>query len=230
MSETENGTEPPADNAAETLSTLALNTKVEDAFISPLTAIRGNLEVLRDFPDLMPYDRKRFIEAALAECARLKAGVDELAETVYSAGRRAQGRGKGWAAGEAEGAPASDSFARRIHVDRDAGIVDVDFSDFEFSDSDLVNAFYDAIDRVVLPTGRKWYFMANHRNCRVWPEAWIAFAHRGKRVNVSFSRGTVRSIDGPDAASAADPDMATSREAALERIAAMKADTRSGAA
>jgi hypothetical protein len=34
------------------ISTLTLSTKVEEEFVSPLTAIRGALEILRDFPAL----------------------------------------------------------------------------------------------------------------------------------------------------------------------------------
>ena len=62
--------------------TLALSTKVEEDFVAPLTAVRGSLEILRDFSDLGADERLRFIETALGGCARLEKGIGELARTV----------------------------------------------------------------------------------------------------------------------------------------------------
>ena len=67
--------------------TQTLNTKVEDAFISPLTAIRGALEILRDFPDMTDAERDGFLNAALDECARLESGIDHLSASVYATER-----------------------------------------------------------------------------------------------------------------------------------------------
>ena len=63
---------------------LALNTMLEREFVSPLTSIRGALEILRDFSDLSSEDRERFISNALQDCARLELGVEQLASTVYT--------------------------------------------------------------------------------------------------------------------------------------------------
>jgi hypothetical protein len=50
---------------------LALETKLEQEFVSPLTAVRGALEILRDFLDLPPNERARFIATALAAALRM---------------------------------------------------------------------------------------------------------------------------------------------------------------
>ena len=53
-------------------------------------------------------------------------------------------------------------------------------------------------------------------------EAWVAFAHRGKRVNAAYALGAARhdEASGADGALSGnlDPDMFPSREAALARI------------
>lgn len=193
-------------------STLALNTKVEESFVTPLTAIRGALEILRDFPDLQPAQRKQFIETALMECTRLARGVDELAETVYAAGERGMG-GDALAPTSA----AEQEFADRVQIISDLNIIDVDFSDYEFSNSDAVNAFFDFIDRLAERIGRDCYFTFNVRDCRIWPEAWVAYAHRSKKVRVTYALHTVRYVDVGDAPN--DPEIAPSRDAAFKIIA-----------
>ena len=119
----------------------------------PLTAIRGALEILRDFPDLQPTQRKQFIDTALMECARLARGVDELAETVYAAGERSmlQDAAEPTSAEEQE-------FANRVRVLDDLKIIDIDFSDYEFCNSEMVNDFFDYIDRIAERVGEGLLF------------------------------------------------------------------------
>jgi hypothetical protein len=57
---------------------------LEREFVSPLTSIRGALEIMRDFADLSNEDRSRFLNNALQDCARLEQGVEQLASTVYA--------------------------------------------------------------------------------------------------------------------------------------------------
>ena len=57
---------------------------------------------------------------------------------------------------------------------------------------------HDVIDNLVLGAGGKWFFIVNHRNCSVWPEAWVAFAHRGKKLSMNFSTGVLRYGDAGD--------------------------------
>ncbi len=166
---------------------LGLNTKVEEDFVMPLTAIKGALELLRDFPDLETDKRQRFVASALHECARLEDGIEQLAESVYEAGRRALDSENGTVA-----KIVTNEYADRVKILEDLETVEIDFTDFHFTDSETVNSVYDAIETLVSPTDKRWYFIVNHVGCRVWPEAWVAFAHRGKKINFMYSLGTVQ--------------------------------------
>ena len=216
-----------SENRPAEAPTLALSTKVEEDFISPLTAIRGSLEILRDYPDLAAEERRRFVDTALRECIRLEKGVADLSQSVYDAAQKAQ----------LPKPPAEEpqeetgEFAPRIRRLDDLGVIEVDFSDFVFSTATVVNEFYDAIERVAAASNQDWYFLINHHNCRVWPEAWVAFAHRGKRLRVGISLGTVRYAEqeqGDDdpselpGASTRDADLFKSRDSALHCIEKMK--------
>lgn len=197
--------------------TLALNTMLERDFVSPLTSIRGVLEIIRDFPDLSADERDRFLRNAMADCARLEAGIDQLASTVYAAvDDRHRNRQP------AAQAQIESEFADRVHVFDDLRVIEVDFSDFVFSNSTVVNAFYDYLEQRIEATGQHWYILVNYRHCSIWPEAWVAFAHRGQKVNSEFSLGTVRYVEvsepGEDTNLLADPDLFASRDEALSRI------------
>lgn len=206
--------------------TLALNTKVEADFVSPLTAVRSALEILRDFPDLADEERQRFVHSALRGCARLELGVEQLSETVYAAGQQAEAR-------KPSDMPqaAFDKLKQRIRFHEDIDTVEIDFSDFQFSSAKIVDDFYDVIDTAIEQTQRMWYFLVDYRDCSVWPEAWIAFAHRGKKVNTGYSLGTVRyaEYDNPvdqigrgTRLGVSTPDFFDTRHAALSRIEEMK--------
>jgi hypothetical protein len=197
--------------------TLALNTTLEREFVSPLTSIRGVLEIMRDFPDLTDKERSRFLDNALQDCLRLEQGIEHLASTVYAAADPLH----------QEPLPAKpedreSAYAHRIRLSEESQIIDVDFSDFEFSSSAIVNDFYNHLDQLIENSGKRWYILANYRNCSIWPEAWVAFAHRGKKVNVSYSLGTVRYTDSDESSDSSssqnDPETFTSREAALAHI------------
>lgn len=197
-------------------STLALSTILEEDFVAPLTAIRGALEILRDFSDLSEEDRARFVATALEQCARLEQGVEDLGSTVYSAGERASALATPGLS-EAE----RKSYAKRIHLLDDCETIEVDFGGFEFSTSQLVNHFYDVLDSLVESSGRRWYFLVNYEGCSIWPEAWVAFARRGKKVNYEYSLGTVRYTHDQQAADR-DPAMFESRDLALAHIAELR--------
>ena len=128
-------------------------------------------------------------------------------------------------------APAAD-YSKRLSFDADRQIMDVDFSDFTFSDTATVNAFYDYVDHQLWKTAKRWYFLVNYNNCKIFPEAWAAFAHRGKNVNVKHSLGTVRYDASPETADeirrkanteSFDPNLCASRAAAIERICELRA-------
>ena len=65
-------------NQGDAISTVALNTKVEADFVGPLTAVRGALEILRDYPDLGEVERGRFVSTALRSCQQLERAVHDL--------------------------------------------------------------------------------------------------------------------------------------------------------
>jgi len=210
-----------AQKSVDQRMTLALNTALENEFVTPLTSVRGSLEILRDFPDLSTQERAQFLEMALTGCARLERGIENLASSVYAEATDTNAK-----AVDSDAADESNPYRARIHFLPDCDTVDVDFSDFIFRDSHTVNEFYDELDSLIEQTGHKWYITVNYRMCRIWPDAWVAFAHRGKKVTVSYSLGTVRYIepDGDDdAGTQADDDMFASREEALARIAEIKA-------
>jgi len=203
-------------------ATLALSTKVEEDFVAPLAALRGALEILRDFSSLEADERMRFIETALRSCARLQKGVDELARTVYAAGHQTL------SAVHEEDAPLADAgrYAGHVRFIDDLDVVEIDFAGLEFKSSKIVNDFFDVVEKLVEATGRRWYFLVNYGGYSVWPEAWVAFAHRGKRLNVTFSRGTARYEEsggnGVERSREFDPSILGTREAALARIEQMK--------
>ncbi len=205
--------------------TLALNTTLEREFVSPLTSIRGVLEIMRDFPDLSNEERSRFLENALQDCARLELGVEHLTSTVYAAvDSQNQDQSKATQA-------ASDSgYADRIQFFKELQVVEIDFSDFVLTSSKMVNDFYDLLDQLIESTGQQWYIVVNYHNCRIWPEAWVSFAHRGKKVNVSYSLGTVRYYDASaiddDSTLLSDPELFSSRDQALAHIEALRKSNR----
>ena len=203
--------------------TLALNTTLEREFVSPLTSIRGALEIIRDFPDLSSADRQRFLNNALADCGRLEQGIDQLAATVYAAGERQLEVEDKPTPVEQDGEAEIDPiYAERIRFYPEIQVVEVDFSEFEFSSSRIVNEFYDQLDQRIEASGKKWFVLVNYHHCSIWPEAWVAFAHRGKKVNVSYSLGTARYFDASradvDNYLPTDPELFRSREAALASI------------
>ena len=210
--------------ASTTQLTLALNTMLEREFVSPLTSIRGTLEIMRDFADLSTDERSRFINNALQDCARLEQGIEQLASTVYPPVDLEPSDQP-----EKEHLGRDSEYADRIHFFEDLQIIEVDFSDFVFSSSKIVNDFYDKLDQLIESSGERWYIVVNYHHCRIWPEAWVAFAHRGQKVNVSYSLGTVRyfnasSVD-EDSPLLSDPDMFPSRDEALARIEQLRCTT-----
>ena len=204
--------------------TLALNTVLEREFVTPLTSIRGVLEIIHDFPDLSIEDRNRFLKNALRDCARLELGIEQLASTVYATGDRVQQEES-----EAKQEDSSSEYANRINFLEKLQIAEIDFSEFEFDSSNTVNEFYDLLDQLIENTGQRWYIIVNYHECSIWPEAWVAFAHRGKKVNLSYSLGTVRYIEqsgaSDDSIPLNDPELLASRDKALARIDELRRET-----
>jgi hypothetical protein len=196
-----------------------LGTTLETDFIAPITAIRGALEILRDHPDLEEPDRRRFVTAALAGCARLEHGISHLTDSVYAAAKRDKAqreRDADWLA--------RIHFVDPAEIGSPLDVVEIDYSGVTFDATEVVNAFHDVIDRVLEETGKRWYIIVDFKDCKVWPEAWVAFAHRGKKTAVQRSHGVVRFGEPPGPASG--PNECPDRAAALARVRALATEAR----
>ena len=200
-------------------TTLALPTKVEEGFISPLTTIRGTLEILRDYPDLDPQKLQNFVNVALRQCAVLEKSIDELASAVYAAGERDLKDGPG-AQSEVQEPSEIDS---RLLLRPDERVLELDLSDLTFSDSQSVNVFFDAVTHIVRQTEQQWYLILDVTGLSVWPEAWVAFAHRSKKLSTVHGLATIRvdenaEKDDTDGVNGDLPD----KQAAYQRLAELK--------
>ncbi len=128
-------------------------------------------------------------------------------------------------------------FADRLHFLEHEQVMEVDFSDLTFDSSAMVDEFYDLIEQEITARGSsKWYFLVNYRNTRIFELAWIRFAQRGKRVNLSSSMGSVRyavredvgySIESSARKENFDPNLFNTREEALGEIQRMKTQVES---
>ncbi len=125
----------------------------------------------------------------------------------------------------------NNSYSQRLVFLEDLAALDIDLTDITFSNSDEVNEFYDQLEQHLGETGRKWYFLVNYRNTKIHDVAWVAFAARGKRVNLAYSLGSVRyaarteteeTILDKSKKEKFDPNLFPSREAALEKIEEMR--------
>jgi hypothetical protein len=122
-------------------------------------------------------------------------------------------------------------FSNRIHFFPDLEVMEVDFRDLTFDTSPMVDDYYDELHRQIEQTGRDWYFLVNYKNCRIFELAWIRFAQRGKRLNLTHSLGSVRyavhehlgqTIEASAKAENFDPNLFVSRDDALAEIARMQ--------
>lgn len=84
------------------------------------------------------------------------------------------------------------SLDSRITFHHNTDILEIDLTDLVLSDGLAVRDLFDLLDRRIRETGRKWFFLVNYLRCQIYPAAWIDFAHRGKKLNVASSLGTVR--------------------------------------
>lgn len=86
-----------------------------------------------------------------------------------------------------------EDFDRRIAFLDELKCMDIDFSGFEFDNSETVNRFYDRIEARIRDTGEPlWFFLINYSNSRIDPDAWVAYSRRGKALNLAHSMGSVR--------------------------------------
>lgn len=124
-----------------------------------------------------------------------------------------------------------EAYELRLSFLPDETVMEFDLSNLTFHHSTDVHMFYDAVDRVIAPTDRKWFFLLNYENTRIMPEAWISYAQRGKALNQTYSLGSVRFAPGSETeadirlrAESQDfrPNIRNTRDEALAQIADMK--------
>lgn len=123
-------------------------------------------------------------------------------------------------------------FADRLNFLESEQVMEVDFSDLTFDTSAMVDEFYDMVEHEIeVRDNRKWYFLVNYRNTRIFELAWIRFAQRGKRVNLASSLGSVRyavreevgqTIESSARRENFDPNLFSSREEAIAEIERMQ--------
>lgn len=135
-----------------------------------------------------------------------------------------------------ETAPSTAELDARISFDDTLQIMEADFSDFHFDNSETVNRVYDRLEDRIAQTGEeKWFFLVNLHGTRIDPEAWLAYSRRGKALNQAHSMGSVR-YDPSDATrrqieraantEAFDPNLFADRDSAVARIAEMPSTRR----
>ncbi|MCC1492135.1 hypothetical protein [Cognatishimia sp. F0-27] len=121
-----------------------------------------------------------------------------------------------------------------FHADRQ--IMEVDFSKVTFDSSASVNRFYDRIEERISATGEdQWFFLVNLDGLRIDSSAWVAYARRGRALNMAHSMGSVRYDASPETAAqikraadteAFDPNLFTNRADALSRLATLPSKRR----
>lgn len=110
-------------------------------------------------------------------------------------------------------------------------IMEIDMSGVALEHSRDVHDLYDVLDRMAAETGRKWYFLINYDGTRIFSNAWVEYAARGKKFNEAASLGSVRYAPGSETETdirlraetgSFRPNIRNTREEALERIAELK--------
>lgn len=119
----------------------------------------------------------------------------------------------------------------RITFHDDLQAMEADFSDLHFDSPALVNRVYDRLEARIAETGEDlWFFLVDLNGTRIDPSAWVAYSRRGRALNLAHSMGSVRfdaseetrrQIERAANTEAFDPNICTTREAALARLAEM---------
>lgn len=119
----------------------------------------------------------------------------------------------------------------RLTFHPDIEVFEVDLSHVHFHETADVNTFYDRVEELISESGEDlWFFLINYQGCRIDPEAWVAYARRGKTVNRAHSMATVRYDASPETrrqierdagTEAFDPNLFVDRADALNRLATL---------
>ncbi len=117
----------------------------------------------------------------------------------------------------------------RIRFDHATQVMEVDFTTLRLGNSADVNAAYDQILTAISATGEdKWFMLLDVTGMRVDSFAWTAQRQRGKALSKAHSQGIVK-VDASDitraelartaGTDAFNPNLFTTRDAALARLA-----------
>ncbi|RMD91844.1 MAG: hypothetical protein D6811_08060 [Alphaproteobacteria bacterium] len=85
-----------------------------------------------------------------------------------------------------------EEIAARVRFLDAQEIMELDLAGFEFRHSRDVNDFFDYLEEEITRRGRRWYFLINYADVRIWPEAWVAWAMRSRRLIEGGGLGAVR--------------------------------------
>ncbi|MEM7752827.1 MAG: hypothetical protein AAF230_05385 [Pseudomonadota bacterium] len=125
----------------------------------------------------------------------------------------------------------ADEHRARVTFHDDDAIMEIDLTDVALEHSRDVHDLYDVLDHMVADSGRKWYFLINYENTKIFSCAWVEYAARGKALNETASLGSVRFAPGSETetdirlraeSGGFRPNIRNTRDEALERIAELK--------
>ncbi|MGR3514558.1 MAG: hypothetical protein ACU0GG_17510 [Paracoccaceae bacterium] len=125
----------------------------------------------------------------------------------------------------------AEQHRQRIVFHPEDDIVEFDLTGVVLEHSRDVHDLYDVLEEAVSDTGRKWYFLINYENTRIFSCAWVEYAARGKALNEAHSLGSVRYAPGSETetdirlraeSGGFRPNIRNTRAEAMERIAEMK--------
>lgn len=124
----------------------------------------------------------------------------------------------------------------RIIFHPELEIMEADFSGFTFGKPADVHAFYDRLEERIAATGEEyWFFLVNLNGTRIDSSAWIAYARRGRELNMAHSQGSVRfdaseetrkQIERAANTEAFDPNLFADRDAAIARLGSLPSKRR----
>ena len=111
-------------------------------------------------------------------------------------------------------------------------VMEADFSELHFNDSDTVDFVYDRIEDMIAKSGDdKWYFLVNLQGAWIDSAAWMRYGYRGRQLNEAHSLGSVRydacaetqaEIASRAGAEDFDANLCPDRESAMARIAYLR--------
>ena len=124
-----------------------------------------------------------------------------------------------------------EEFKSRVTFLLEDQIAEIDLSNITLAHSRDVNDCYDGVEAALEARGGKWFFLINYENTKIFSEAWVQYAARGKAANEAYSLGSVRYAPGSETetdirlraeSGGFRPNIRNTREEALERIEEMK--------